>query len=731
MAEVNMVKSRKFLALIVLSGLSQGLSNQCFASNILGQPDFMNPVPPPSQGSIETSWGNNPSGAQSSYGNSGSSRTGTGSLEVGQPYQAPLMSQPSFVNPSSSYNAAPTNYVPSSSSFTPLPPAPNPFDSQHSIPQGNSLQAAAAGMLQAHLLLHQFYAVDQVNKVNSMASIQNWLLDESQFKARQDQLRSSPDIDGLINDFEALASELISKSGKLDSLNHETLQTFNDNQKSPNQQIRALNQVGFDEYYKSYTLAAKFLVETTGWAKTSINQLRDRKKHFGVNEREQRIQDAVDRATADARNRLEQARQATSNRRVEIREIQRIRANVNSSQIQQMHVERIVSEVNEVLPRMTAQMEQAAGDYLREQLESSQQLAQTGVELAFAGASESVVRIVSGFAIDTVTSIQSFTSGLAGGCYQGFLTSAQVATAIFSDPTLISNLSVSIMNTISGGPGAVGNVIHNAFQHAAGAVYQFEITMAYGTASERGHALGEFGANIILGIAGGEAAAGFRATLEGIATSLNRGSASEALGSTLNASLKVSEALASEMATIQTGVNEVFSSVRKWKSVESLLHTAKGNIQKAPDGIFKLKSGMHTQKGFEHFLEMSKKSGNQHSIQVVEHFVAENLTVSILKQKLANGVTRLQLPKEAWINSKSYGRAVGESQDGLIKGAKTLFPESFTLADIAEAAESVLTQNPGSNERALNGVYKGIKVRILRNSATGKIKSVFPRWTQE
>jgi hypothetical protein len=555
-----MVTLKRFLTLIVLSSISQGLGHPAFATNIIGQPDFLSPAPPPSQGTIETSWGNIPGGSHSSYGNSGSSHTGSNSVEVSQTNQAPSMSQPNVANSSNSNSAPPTQSQSSPPIFAPLPDAPNPFISQNPGLQGNPLQEAVIGIFQAAALFDQFYSVTQVNKVNGIiSSIENSLLDQSQFKARQEQLKSSSDADGLINDLEALNTELNSKSSQLDLINHETLTTFNDNQKSSNQQIRGMNQAGFDQYYKSYTQAAKYLVETSGWTRTSIGQLQDRKKHVSVDEREQRIQAAVDSATAEARNRLEQARQATNNRREEIREIQRIRANVNSSQIQQMHVERIVSEVNETLPLMTAQMEQAAGDYLREQLRSSQQLAQTGVDLASSGASESVVRIVSGFAVDTVTSIQSFATGLAGGTYHGFLTSAQVASAILSDPTLVTNLSVSIMHTISGGPGAVGDAVHNAFQHVTVAVYQFEVTMACGTATERGYALGEFGANVLLAVAGGEGVAGVRATIEGIATKITR-SGAEALGTALDASLKASEVLAPEMAAIQAEVNKILES---------------------------------------------------------------------------------------------------------------------------------------------------------------------------
>ncbi|MEO5968428.1 MAG: hypothetical protein ABIQ95_00755, partial [Bdellovibrionia bacterium] len=355
-----MFKSKKFLTLHVFASISLELllfGPQAFATNIIGQPDFMNPVPPPCPPSIQTSWGNFSGGSQPSNGNSGSSHTGNDlNGGGGQPYQAPPMSQYTFGDQSNSNSVALPNNLPTpyeAPKFLSLPATPNLFAPQNPVPQGVDMQGMAFELLWVAQSFDNYYGSTQVNKVNSVASSQNSLLDQDQFNARHDQLRSSADVDRLINDLEALTTEFNSKSRQLDSINHETLKTFNDNQKSPHRQIRDLNQAGFDKYYKSYAEVSKYVVEIWGWAKTSINQLKDRKKHIGVSEREQRIQDAVDRATADARNRLEQARQATNNRRVEIRELQRIRANVNSAQIQQTHVERIVSEVNETLPRMT------------------------------------------------------------------------------------------------------------------------------------------------------------------------------------------------------------------------------------------------------------------------------------------------------------------------------------------------------------------------------------------
>ena len=109
-------------------------------------------------------------------------------------------------------------------------------------------------------------------------------------------------------------------------------------------------------------------------------------------------------------------------------------------------------------------MEQAASDFIREQLQDSRAMAQNSVELAQAGASHNTVDFLSTYAISTVTSINAFLGGVAGGLYDGFLTVAQVGRAIYNNPDLILGLSTRIMDTLTAGPGATVEAVDRAFQ---------------------------------------------------------------------------------------------------------------------------------------------------------------------------------------------------------------------------------------------------------------------------
>ncbi|MEO5971157.1 MAG: pre-toxin TG domain-containing protein [Bdellovibrionia bacterium] len=192
----------------------------------------------------------------------------------------------------------------------------------------------------------------------------------------------------------------------------------------------------------------------------------------------------------------------------------------------------------------------------------------------------------------------------------------------------------------------------------------------------------------------------------------------------LSAELKIAEKVITE------GTRIVESGERNWKSVKGLLHTVKGNAKIAADGTFKLKNGMHTEKGLEHFIKLNSGKGKTYTIQSVETFAERNLAESVIfKQKLPNGVSRLQLPREAWHNSDSFGRAGIRIDEQNIRGIKTLWPESFSIADIAEATETILQQNIGALGSKLNGIYKEIKVAITRDSS-GKVISSFPSWNQ-
>lgn len=100
-------------------------------------------------------------------------------------------------------------------------------------------------------------------------------------------------------------------------------------------------------------------------------------------------------------------------------------------------------------------------------------------------------------------------------------------------------------------------------------------------------------------------------------------------------------------------------------------------------GTFKLKTGLRTGQGLEHFLKLNAGKGKNYTIQNVTSFGEKNLIeVVILKETLPNGVTRLQLPREAWHNQISFGNARFAIDTQKWKGIKTLWPSNFTISDL-------------------------------------------------
>ena len=87
--------------------------------------------------------------------------------------------------------------------------------------------------------------------------------------------------------------------------------------------------------------------------------------------------------------------------------------------------------------------------------------------------------------------------------------------------------------------------------------------MAYGTAEQRGHALGELGANLLIGAVLPEVPlAAVGGAIEDIAGTLARTGADEALGRALSQSLRESEVLRPKMAAVDAAVQGVAESAR-------------------------------------------------------------------------------------------------------------------------------------------------------------------------
>ncbi len=259
--------------------------------------------------------------------------------------------------------------------------------------------------------------------------------------------------------------------------------------------------------------------------------------------------------------------------------------NISLSEMSQALVAQNKEQAYQILPMVTHQMEQATTEYIKEQIQSSEAISQNAVELAHEGASQLTVKMVSDFALDTAVAINEFLGGVASGVYQGFLSPIEAAKAIYNNPTLIKNLSNNIMMTFSAGPTGVADVAHLVFKRVAYSVYQFELTMAYGSAQERGHALGELGSNVVLSMAGAKATTAARAGLEKVADTLTRSGASEALGTSLNQGMRASEILSPKFAEIDHAVQRIADSSRKIEKFGPIRHGALHNIPLKSGGV--------------------------------------------------------------------------------------------------------------------------------------------------
>lgn len=226
---------------------------------------------------------------------------------------------------------------------------------------------------------------------------------------------------------------------------------------------------------------------------------------------------------------------------------------IEHAQVNEAQVPRLGLESREILPRVTAQLEQQASQLVQEQIVASEEIAHQVVLLSQQGGSQNTVRLLEDYALDTANSIHAFLGGIANGVYDGtehaLIGSVETMRAIYHDPTLLNHLSTHIMNTITN-----PDAFLRAAAHSLG---EFEMTMAYGTAEERGHALGVLGANVLLGIAGEEALQIGRASIEGIAARLGQAETTETLGQRIVEGVRQSPELAEQMAAVDREVQQI------------------------------------------------------------------------------------------------------------------------------------------------------------------------------
>ncbi len=234
--------------------------------------------------------------------------------------------------------------------------------------------------------------------------------------------------------------------------------------------------------------------------------------------------------------------------------------NIRITQERQRQVNELVVQANEVFPRVTAQMEQAAADYIQVELQDSQTIARSAVNLARNGASRTTVQILEDFARDRVTSINEFLYGFEDGIRTELATTAEVMRAIYSNPNVARNLARNVVLFLEGQhgrqivAGQVADAALTAAQRAWNAIYEYGTTIAYGTAEERGHASGRLVTNIVIAIASGEVVEEARLGLEVVANTVTRAGGEVSVGNAINQGVRASEVLAPEIAAIDQRV---------------------------------------------------------------------------------------------------------------------------------------------------------------------------------
>lgn len=226
-------------------------------------------------------------------------------------------------------------------------------------------------------------------------------------------------------------------------------------------------------------------------------------------------------------------------------------------------IEYIVSQL-----RPHVQMEQGAIEYIQAQLRDSQIVADNAFELTNGGAAKGVAQLLSDFAIDSATSINSFLDGVQAGTYGGFVTASEAIGAISKNPKLVLNLSKNIVHLLSGGPGTIAATAHDALEYVANEIWEFEVSMT-GSAEQRGRALGELGSNLLISLATVEALPGAK-SLERIAGKV---AGNEGLGTALNQGMRESATIGPELSAtdimIRDGRAAVMRNLEQCKAIRT------------------------------------------------------------------------------------------------------------------------------------------------------------------
>jgi hypothetical protein len=175
---------------------------------------------------------------------------------------------------------------------------------------------------------------------------------------------------------------------------------------------------------------------------------------------------------------------------------------------------------------------------------------------------------------------------------------------------------------------------------------------------------------------------------------------------------------------------EVVNNAGQYWSLAGYKHVIRGELH-VKDGLTKLASGLHTTKGLDEFIHRNRLQGFTYKTVEVSSFPERNLDVDkILIRKLPNGVRQLQFPREALYNSDAANKLLDEIGNP-VRNVKSLWPETYSAADIARAAEHVRKNglSPGRPDE-LFGEFEGIKVTLYLTKDLKKIASAFPTFKQ-
>jgi hypothetical protein len=252
---------------------------------------------------------------------------------------------------------------------------------------------------------------------------------------------------------------------------------------------------------------------------------------------------------------------------------------IESAQANEQAVHETVSQTKEKLPRMTAQMEQAAADFIRDQLNSSDTMAHHAVTAAQQGASKNAVECLADFARDTANAIDEYINGtdFARGIRNRLVTHAQAAKAVFNNPTVMRNLigHAAVFLHSETGRELIANEVLSAGGHAVHALVDYSLTVVHGDSHDRKYAAGQLAGEIfaiwatvevggVAGPAAGEAGVaateGSTAAREALTQISEAVTGNEAIGSGISNAVRTTENLAPLAQEVDTAVREVTES---------------------------------------------------------------------------------------------------------------------------------------------------------------------------